>query len=263
MGVKVREIREMGAWIRAISDKTRKATARALLRTAVAATNRAKLNARDAFKGTADRPKTGALLNSIFAGFTMTGQGDDRRIASALVGVRSLKGDRGTRPYGRIHEYGGRIKPVRAKNLWIPQTGPKTSGVESRFRDMSPRDFMAAFLKARKTGKSGHTYKTAIRGAKGKSIFGRRKYQTKAMKGTFVILPSGVAGFVQRFGRGKSAREKFIALFVLRKFVDMPARPYVTPAVEAEFPAFAQRFQEELAKVLPQDTGGPPPHDEG
>lgn len=245
---KVYEISRLAEEVKGIRGKVRRATARALIRTAVAASGKAKRNATNVFKGTKDRPKQGFLVNSIFAGVTYDGSRNDNSkvISEVSVAVRSQKGDRGTRPYGRILEFGGTITPKNAQNLWIPAFGPKSSGDLGLFRDMTPRQFMKAFLD--KTGKRRVT------------ITGKGKGKRAAFKSTRVAKPAGkfddfsmiwrgsglIAGITKRQGRGKSLKAKFIALFFLRQKVDMPARPYVTPAVEEEFPLMKARLDEEL-----------------
>lgn len=248
---KIYEIRQLGAYIRGIHGTVRKATAKALFRTAVAATTQAKRNARDNFKGTKDRPKSGFLLNAIFTGFEMT-SGKNRRIADAMVAVRSLKGNRGTRPYGRIHEYGGVIRPVKAKSLWIPLFGPKSSGILGRLRDMTPRDFVHEAKESDKAGAARNI--TTVRKSKiGKTGFHTEKNQK--MKGEFFFYRSDrgarFAAFSQRIGSGKNVRTKIFNLFMLRQVVKIPAKPYVRPAVAVEFAKLNERIAAEIAKKPP------------
>lgn len=254
----VREIRQMADWYRALTGVVRRATARALIKTATNATAKAKRNAKDRFTGTQDRPKTGNLLNSIFAGFHMSGAGKDRRIGTAMVAVASQKGDRGTRPYGRIQEYGGTIVPKRAKNLWIPAFGPKSSGDLGKFRDVTPREFMKGIDEQRKRriaftrrGRKGATNT-------GWNYAGRKKRKeggsiptVNSLRGKFAFLRWGgmvVAGFDKVTGRGETARHKFIALFYLRKSVTLKAKRYVNDAVDEEFPQFKRYLTMELGE---------------
>lgn len=255
---KIYEIRELGAVLRAISGKVRRATARALLRVAVKATTAAKRNARNQFKGTRERPKQGFLLNAIFAGFRMTGSGNSKQIAESAVAVRSKKGRSGTKPYGRIHEYGGTIRPVKANYLWLPLFGPKSTGVVGRFRNMTPRDFVKE-TKRNARGKTGFKYR-------GKKAKGKRPRE-RTMKGEFAIIPSAggqpLASFIQHQGRGKSAKTLITPLFLLRQKVEMPARPYVTPAVTAEFANFKAVLDFELNRGKKTTTGDTTPKNQG
>lgn len=258
---KVREIYELADFIRTISGKSRKATMRALLRTATAASAQAKRNARDNFKGSKDRPKQGFLVNAIFAGFTMKGSGESKQLAESFVAVKSRKGNVGTRPYGRIQEYGGEIEPVKAKSLWIPMTGPKSTGDAAPFKNLSPSDFMRN-MKAQQKGKqSGFKYRKS--GGRAKTLKGvvklaRRNLKVRAVKGEFAIF-GGMAWFVKKIGGGKRMREKFIALFALRQRVFIPARPYVRPAVEQEWAKFKERLDKELSRGKKQTNGGETP----
>lgn len=244
----VRDIRDLANFYRSLTGRLRKATARALLRVAVNATTKAKRNAKDRFKGTAERPRSGNLSNAIFAGFTLGGRGEERHIASAMVAVRSQKGDRGTRPYGRIQEYGGPIKPKKAKNLWLPLTGPKTSRIPGNFKNMTPRDFMAAIAKQKKS-KALTSY--PVKGKSKKAVPKNKK--VRSIMGTFTFLRENdttLAGFDKVSGRGKTARHKFIALFMLRKQVTIPGKRYVNDAVDEEFPQFKKFLDKEDRKSV-------------
>lgn len=217
---RVYEIRELAAVIKRIGDTTRRAEVMALIRTTQEAERLAKLNAQAQFTGTPERPKTGALMNAIFSGYVLTK--GKRDIASGVVGVKSRKGRRGTRPYGRIHEYGGEIKPVKAKNLWLPLTGPKSRGLPGRFKNLTPSDFVALM------GTKDPTARFAI-------IPGRR---------------GPVAIVSLRRGRGKGKiRDKIIALFALRKSVEMPERPYIRPAIAEALKDHQSRVEIELSAI--------------
>lgn len=214
MAGKVRPIHQLADFFRSeVLVGTRRAAAVALLETTVAAESQAKRGASKTFRGTRDRPKTGNLLNAIFSAFEL---GTGGKLAQGFVAVRSNKGNAGTRPYGRIHEYGGTIVPVKAKNLWIPLFGPKTR-LPGDLHNMTPRDFME--LKKNPRGHVGGI--------------------------SAAILPGGVAGIAVK---GKGLRAKFTALFLLRKRVVIPARPYITPAIQAELPKYGARFRAALKK---------------
>jgi hypothetical protein len=215
---KVYEIRELARVINSIADSTRRAETMALVRTVQEAERMAKVNCRNTFTGTRDRPKTGNLMNSIFSGYILSKSGDE--IASGVVGVRSRKGRAGTRPYGRIHEYGGTITPKTTKNLWIPLFGPKSSGILGQYRDMTPSDFV------------------------------QRMRERGGGSDRFAIIPGATGGkvaIVQR--RGSGVRKSILALFALRKRVDMPERPYIRPAVSEAMKGHKGRVEAELLKA--------------
>lgn len=181
---KVKTLVEMATYIMGLRDATQRGVNIAILEVVNAAAGEAKRNAVANFSGTADRPKTGNLANAIYAGFQEL---PGNPYWQGFVAVRSNKGRAGTRPYGRIHEYGGKIVPRRAKHLWIPIAGPKSSGVLGQFRDMTPTQFFD--------------------------------------QGGFVLpRPGGGVGLLKVGGA-------IVPLFVLRKQVVIPERPYVRPAV--------------------------------
>lgn len=204
---KLLEIRQMADFIRSLDIPIARAANAALLETIVAAKAQAVKNANQNFTGTRDNPKTGNLANAIFEGFEVK-----KLFAEGFVGVRSKKGNEGTRPYGRIHEYGGQIKPVKAKWLWIPTFGPKSGGELSRWRNMTPSEFVRmmetgdAFLKAHRTG-----------------------------SGWVALVSTGLGTNV-------------VPLFNLVAEANMPARPYVTPAVEQEYEKFPDRIKKHFER---------------
>lgn len=241
MARRVYEIRELGEFLRSLHKGVRRATGKALVRTVVAGERQAKRNARENFKGTRDRPKSGFLLNAIFSGFELAGAGTARRIAEGFVGVKGRKGNKGTRPYGRIQELGGVIKPKKAKWLWIPLFGPKTNlpaGLD--VNDMTPKDFMSA-----KRNEKSSIHWWILNGKKGGMVAGATIGVSKKSSGRRKVATLG--NTVKRVTLDKTTtRLKVIPLFALKKMVDMPAKPYVGPAVEKEFP----RFREHLAAEL-------------
>jgi hypothetical protein len=218
---RIYEIRQLAAVIKRISDNTRLAEIRALIRTTQKAELLAKTNARNNFTGTKIRPKTGALMNAIFSGYEISKNRKD--IVGGVVGVKSRKGRSGTRPYGRIHEYGGTIKPVKAKNLWIPLLGPKSSGLAGRFKNMTPSDFVAAMQAS-----NDPTARFAI-------IPGRSN-------------PVAIVTLKRQYKSGK-VKSKIIAMFSLRKSVEMPERPYIRPAIAEALAGHQERVENELASL--------------
>ncbi len=219
--MKVLEIRQLQGFIADLRGPITRAAVKATIQTAQNAAAGAQRNAQRNFKGTPDRPKRGFLQNAIFAGYDIQTKAGSRYMAEAFVAVRANKGNEGTKPYGRIHEEGGTIKPVHANSLWIPQFGPGSTGDLAQFKNMTPTLFMAAM--------QGKTLKSGL-------IAG------------FAIL-GGAAGFFKWVaGKGKTVRSrgafkmKFIALFILKKQVTIPARPYIAPSIAFEMPKFKSRF---------------------
>ncbi len=255
----VREIRDMAQFFRDITGRVRKATARALVKTVNAASNKAKRNEKERFHGSADRPLTGNLLNAIFAGFQLAGTGQNKTIGTGMVAVRSNKGQAGTRPYGRIHEYGGTIRPRKAKFLWLPMFGPKSTGDKGNFRDITPREFMKGIMEQRKkrifntrSTKAGANAKGFNYKGRSKKPGGGSKPTVKSLMGSFAFINSDeglIAGFDKVSGRGKTERHKWITLFLLRKKVEIPAKRYVNDAVDEEFPQFKRRLAIELGEA--------------
>lgn len=253
------EFRQMGEFIRGFKSKLKKATARALFRTINAASNLAKKNARNNFKGTRERPKTGALVHAIFPGFTIGGQPGRQFIAQSHVGVRSHKGNAGTRPYGRIREYGGKIKPVKAHYLWIPLFGPKTRFPgPHQFHTMTPTEFIREMDKGTSNVEffitPGHRDKIA--GVQ--YAVTSKPRMPKPKVGTL----TGPAIRRAAIKKGRVSL-KTIPLFALKSMVKQKANPYVTPAVAAEYAQFGRRLDEELAKANITKDGGPVPPEKG
>jgi hypothetical protein len=214
---KVLELSQIGTYLSTIRDATKRGAAIAMVEITNDAKNRAVKNSIKTFKGTTERPKTGFLTNSIYAGFDIAGQDS----IAGFVGVRAK--------YGRIHELGGIITPKKAKNLWIPLFGPKSRGKLSQFKTMTPSDFFNAM----KNGKGRDRF----------AIFNSKR-------------GNKIAAFVEnpRPGKGKKRKSIITPLFSLKKEVNMESRPYITPAViEAykRFPAALMiRIREQVLKDL-------------
>ena len=162
------------------------------------------------FIGRNGRRLTGRLFNSIRSGI-------EKVTATRAEGFLGTFGI----PYGRIHEEGGKIEPVRANHLWV-----KNHMVEPKFQRLTPREFVSE-MKARRNPDE----KFAI-------------LKSKSGKLT--------AFHIKRVGVGSSAREVFQALFFLRDEVLIPKRPYLAPALviaSNKFPEeFAQFLESELNK---------------
>lgn len=221
---KVRDIRFMAEFYQRIVGNVRQSLFRAMIRAVTKAELKAKQNVRDNFKGTKIRPKTGNLMNAIFSAFEA---GSGRQIGSVYVAVRSQKGREGvTRPYGRVHEFGGKITPKSAKNLWLPQTGPKSTGKLGKFKNVTPTDLVG-------------------------SIIGKKKGYD-GLKGSFSIFRSKkgniVAGFAESKKMKSGSKNIFHLLYVLKKEVKIRSRPYITPAMEAEYDKLSGYFNDELKR---------------
>lgn len=121
-----------------------------------------------------------------------------------IVGFLGTKGI----PYGAIHEFGGKITPKKAKHLWVRMDAAN----KGRFKNITPTEFV------NQMGRAGGSSALRFRIAK----FGGAKF-------AFVVNPRG--GNIQK-------------LFNLVKEVNMPERPYLTPAAEdaaSRFPMIARR----------------------
>ena len=123
---------------------------------------------------------------------------------------RGFVGTRGV-PYGRIHEEGGKIVPKTAKWLWIKQYGGKAD----QFRRLTPTDFVT---------------------------------KMKQKDRRFKILGKGTPGKVAVFQAFKDG--DFVKLFALAQSVDMPARPYLRPAVDEVIAKYGSIARKVLSKEL-------------
>lgn len=121
---KPRDITEMFDYIRSLADASQRAASLATIQTGQYAHVEAVKNVRTQFTGRNNRTLSGGLLNSIYVEY-------DAEPKSPVLEVHL--GTRGI-PYGRIHEFGGEIEPVKAEKLWIPQY--KYAG------RMTPTEFM-------------------------------------------------------------------------------------------------------------------------
>ena len=185
---KILEINQMAAYISSIKDPIKRGYNIAVVEMTTRAKGDAVKNAMKTFKGTRERPKTGRLSSSIFYAFETNRNG----FVEGFVEARAI--------YGRIHEYGGTIKPRNAKNLWIPLFGPKSTGKKAQFKNLTPSDFYSMM----KNKKGGQKF----------SIFDSKK-------------GNKIAAMIERY-KGKSM---ILPLFLLKKEVSIPARPYITPAI--------------------------------
>lgn len=216
---KVLDVVEMARWIQSTRTPMRRGAMRAMLEATNYAYNKAKQYAMHlgALQGNAakfnpsERTRTGRLVNSIIMGF-------DREAAEGLyldragvykpvgwVGVAMPTG----KGYGAIHEYGGIIKPVKAKNLWIP--------FSPLAKKLTPTQFMEMM---------------------------RRKPRGAFIKDGMALMADGPII--------KGKKPSWQVVYLLLKEVRIPARPYVTPAVDEAnkmLPDFLKkRVEEALAE---------------
>jgi len=263
-----RDISEMVNFIREMKTATIRGAAIGQLEATVKAEGFAKKNAQQNFKGTRERPKTGNLMNSIFSGFDRS---SGKQFPQGFVGVRSQKGNRGTRPYGRIHEFGGTIKPRKAKFLWIPMVGPKTRGPSGKYRNWTPRDFVRAMKsgegsffirkgmamvsetagpksrkpRAKPSG-AGTKKKASLKDTASKSRAAGRLAGKRPKVG-------GTTSNTSRKGRDKLKVKTFV-LFLLRSQVVLPERAYVRPAVAKAFEQMPDIMRRRIREQVRQEA---------
>jgi len=190
------EIRQMEAYIRSLRTEIAKSHNKTLLQAGKDAKDLAIRNAKKQFIGRNGRILSGGLLASIFTSF-QAGRGISPKV---FIGTRGI-------PYGRIHEKGGTIVPVKANHLWVKLflKGSK------KFKSWTPRDFM-----------------------------NRRKQ----FPGNFPIFKSKKGNLIAGFSTLRTSRKgkktfKILPLFSLKDQVKIPKRPYLTPAAEAVVKRYA------------------------
>jgi len=156
---------------------------------------------------------TGRLLNSVFWALdTKTNNG----FPKLLVGVRGI-------PYGAIHEFGGKITPKKAKNLWV-----KNYNAPKQFKRMSPTEFIQA--KNQNPGQYIILNKTAFWRDTGSKVRARKS----VLKGAKL---SGNAS-------------DWHALFFLMKKVTIPERPYLRPAVKEVSKIYGPSVEKHWANII-------------
>jgi len=196
-------IKDLSKFILESKDATESAKLRALIATVQFAEAQAKKNAKEQFKGRNDRTLTGRLLNSIYSGYEKQ-EGPNGEI-TGYVGTKGI-------PYGRIHEYGGTIVPIKAKHLWIPQY--------AKAGKMTPKEFIRL---TQSNPKFYHLFnKFAGRWT------GAYRYSND---------------------RGSKIKKKvYEPLFFLVDKVTIPERPYITPAMEVALEKFDTFFSQFLGE---------------
>lgn len=119
------QMRFLIQWVAGIKDGVHRALGEAMVSATEVAYKDAVTRAKTQFNNTSGRVRTGGLMNAIYRGFDpITGKG--------FLGVQS--------PYGALQEFGGTVRPVNARHLWVKQW----QGVPASLRRMTPREWMAA-----------------------------------------------------------------------------------------------------------------------
>lgn len=199
---KTRNLKELINYLRGLDDIYKKAHTLALIETVTLARGKALRNATKEFIGRNDRKLSGNLFKSIFSGYDFEDKSSDYPVG--YIGTRGI-------PYGAIHEYGGVIRPVKAKNLWIKNY----SGVPGMLKRMTPTEFFNA---------------------------------KKADPRSFRLIKS-TAFFVKKISI-RSKKEKWIPLFFLVKKVKMPKRSYLRPAVNDASKGFGALARKRFAELV-------------
>jgi phage gpG-like protein len=189
----VGELQDVVGYIKGLSNGNEIAKNKALVAMMQQSELYAKQNIKENFIGRNGRRLSGGLLNNVFIEY-------DLNKMEGYLGVKTV-------PYARIHEYGGTIKPVNAKNLWIPRY--ENAG------KMTPREFFN--LKNREP----------------------RRY---------VITNTGA--YKVRDLRRKV--KDMIQLFRFSKRVEIPERPYLTPALDKAGTEYAEYYEQFLKNELPK-----------
>ena len=208
MPPKTRDIRELATYVKKANSVLLKAHGLSLLDMVTKAEELAKLNVKDTFGKTGSRRRqSGRLLNSIFGGAEQASRTGS--LPEGFIGTRGI-------PYGRVHEMGGVIRPVKAQNLWA-----KNYDVPAKFKRMTPTEF----IRAKQADPSAFSIVTGQR--------------------------STVA--LAHAGGGRAGSAKSVVLFFLLKKVTIPARPYLMPAAvesqKVQKAAYTKRLKELLGKA--------------
>jgi len=240
MAGKPRNIRQMVNYIKRVKNVYLAAHADTLVRITTDAQKRTIQNAKKQFPGRGGRKLSGNLFRGIKSGF----EGDFRTTKN----IRKLP--RGfiiaSAPYSAIHEFGGGIDPVKAKNLWIRVMH------KGKFKRMSPTEFFDAQKRERLRGKARKSLASRGLNTDKRAKGGKRGVRKSQRDESFAILPSkksgvtGVAAHMVRQRRGF----KITPLFVLKKHVDIPARPYVAPAIRSALRFYSAKYTRSLAGLV-------------
>jgi hypothetical protein len=194
-----RSIEQLVDYVKKTQNATFKAYTRALLSMLSHAEAEAKRNITRQFVGRNGRKLSGRMLNSVF--FDVQFDASKGNLPIGVFGTRGI-------PYGRIHEYGGEIRPKKAKHLWLKQWG----GRADKFRRMTPTEFI------KEKNSNPKEYK----------IFMSKKNNL-------------IAAYTPANG-------DIVPLFVLRQRVTIPERPYLRPALETALKDFPIGMKAQVKK---------------
>lgn len=195
----VKNLSELFEYVKTLGEVSERAATLAVIETGQYAHVEAINNARKQFTGRNGRTLSGALQNSIYAEYEIP---PGEKIPELHLGTKGI-------PYGRIHELGGEIKPVKAEKLWIPNY--KYAG------RMTPKEFMNL-----------------------------RKQNPKQ----YTLTPD-IAGIVVN---PEDSNSDIKPLFMRVDHVTMPARPYLTPAMQKASLAFMRFFVKHLANEVKRES---------
>ena len=210
----VRRLKGFVNYTKAIKTAHRKAHALTLIKVGQEAELQVKANIRQTFPAPGrvkGRKMSGRLLNSVNAVF-------ETRKGALPRGFIEVSGI----PYGAIHEFGGTIKPKKAKHLWLKMY----DGVPKNLHKLTPTQFIDRLRNQKKTDNP--------------------QVEIFATDDRKMLI----AGMVRNF---KTRDDKVTVLFVLRKRVKIPKRPYVKPGVDAALkkyrPSLLTQFKKAFAEM--------------
>jgi hypothetical protein len=266
----LRDVSEMAGWVRGLGDKIERGAAKGVIAITHEAERTAKLMTKQQFTGRGGRRKSGNLMNAIKSQFALpTSTAKGRPLLQGFVVVRGQKGDEGTKPYGRAHEFGAEIKPKKAKWLWLKNY----EGDAAAFKDMTPTDFISNLR--RNPGQFKLIYPDPKKNHQKIPIawwFGELKAKVKANRTTKPRRKASIGATLKRSlrkslgiggkgsGKKRGARKttketgpRWVPLFFLRKHVTIPERPFVRPAIAASVGPNGRRFWAVLQRFIRQE----------
>lgn len=233
---KVKNIRQMTNYMMRVRNVYLAAHLDTLMRITTDALTETIKNEKKQFTGRNDRRLSGNLMRSTTAEFSGNFR-SVKNITQLPRGYIVVK-----TPYAAIHEFGGEIKPKRAKNLWIKLAH------SGKFKRMTPTDFFNARKRAslREVAQS----RLLAKGLTAPSARGS-KVRRQAVLEQFEIIPgekpnSRIAAQIIRTKRGLKVKP----LFALVKRVNMPSRPYVGPAIKRVLRFYAVKYARSLAGLV-------------
>lgn len=212
MAIRQTDLKGFRQIIRGANSKIIKAHGLALIQAGKDAEKMAKKNAINNFKeNSSKRQATGRrLTGQLLKGISTVFQVSTAELPKVALQVKGV-------PYAAIHEYGGDITPKKAKNLWIKLD------YRSPYKRMTPTEFIQIMGFGRVKLSRGSIAYAIINSKKGNKI------------------AAEIRGF-------KKAETKIRPLFVLKKRVKMPERPYLRPAAKKagkQIPGLTRKFLKE------------------